>query len=43
LALTLLVTASLATQSLVPADIKVKLLRLHAPEFLGLKADYIKE
>ena len=43
LALTLMITVSLATQSLVPADIRLKMLKLHAPESLGLKADYIKD
>jgi len=42
-ALTLMVVVSLATRSMVPADINIKMLRLHAPEQLGLKADYIKD
>ncbi len=43
LALTLMVVVSLATQGMVPADIRLKMLKLHAPESLGLKADYIKD
>ncbi len=43
LALTLMVTVSLATKGMVPADIRLKMLKLHAPEQLGLKADYIKD
>jgi len=43
LALSLMITVSLATQGLVPADIRLKMLKLHAPESLGLKADYIKD
>jgi cation/acetate symporter len=34
---------SLATKSMVPADARLKMLKLHAPEQLGLKADYIKD
>lgn len=43
LALTLMVVVSLATRSMVPADARLKMLKLHAPEQLGLKADYIKD
>jgi cation/acetate symporter len=43
LALGLMVFVSLATQGMVPADIRLKMLKLHAPESLGLKADYIKD
>jgi len=43
LALTLMVVVSLATKGMVPSDIRLKMLKLHAPETLGLKADYIKD
>jgi Na+(H+)/acetate symporter ActP len=43
LALLLMVGVSLATPGMVPADIRDKMLKLHAPETLGLKADYIKD
>ncbi len=43
LALGLMVIVSLATPGMVPADIRLKMLKLHAPEQLGLKADYIKD
>jgi len=43
LALGLMVVVSLATKNQVPADIRMKMLKLHAPETLGLKADYIKD
>ncbi len=43
LAITLMVVVSIATKSMVPADIRLKMLKLHAPEQLGLKADYIKD
>ncbi|MBI5231893.1 MAG: cation acetate symporter [Coriobacteriales bacterium] len=43
LALGLMVFVSLATQNQVPADIRLKMLKLHAPESLGLKADYITD
>jgi cation/acetate symporter len=43
LALTLMVGVSLATRSMIPADARLKMLKLHAPEQLGLKADYIKD
>jgi hypothetical protein len=28
---------------MVPADARLKMLKLHAPEQLGLRADYIKD
>ena len=43
LALTLMVVISKATASNVPADIRMKMLVLHAPEQLGLKQEYIQE
>lgn len=43
LAIGLMITISLATQFMVPSDIRLKMLRLHAPEALGLKADYITD
>jgi len=43
LALTLMVGVSLATKSMVPRDARLKMLKLHAPEELGLKADYIED
>ena len=41
-ALVLMILVSMATKSMVPADARLKMLQLHAPEQLGLKADYIK-
>jgi Na+(H+)/acetate symporter ActP len=43
LALFLMVVVSKATRSSVPADVRRKMLVLHAPETLGLKEEYIKE
>jgi cation/acetate symporter len=43
LALVLMVTVSRATRGTVPADVRRKMLVLHAPEALGLKEEYIKE
>jgi cation/acetate symporter len=43
LAITLMVVVSKATKSTVPADIRMKMLVLHAPEKLGLKQEYIQE
>ena len=43
LALTLMIVISKATRSTVPADVRRKMLVLHAPETLGLKQEYIKE
>ena len=37
----LMVGLSLLTPKLVPADIHLKMLRLHAPEELGLSKNYI--
>jgi Na+(H+)/acetate symporter ActP len=43
LAITLMWVVSRATAAKVPADIRMKMLVLHAPEALGLKQEYIKE
>jgi Na+(H+)/acetate symporter ActP len=43
LAITLMVIVSKATATQVPADIRMKMLVLHAPEQLGLKQEYIQE
>ncbi|MBI1177236.1 cation acetate symporter [bacterium] len=43
LAIGLMVLVSKATQSTIPADIRMKMLVLHAPEKLGLKQEYIQE
>jgi len=43
LAIGLMVVVSKATASAVPADIRMKMLVLHAPEDLGLKQEYIQE
>ena len=43
LAITLMVVVSKATSAQVPADIRMKMLVLHAPEKLGLKQEYIQE
>jgi Na+(H+)/acetate symporter ActP len=43
LAIVLMVVISKATQSTVPADVRSKMLVLHAPETLGLKQEYIRE
>jgi len=43
LAIILMVIVSRATRSKVPADVRMKMLVLHAPESLGLKQEYIKE
>jgi Na+(H+)/acetate symporter ActP len=42
-AIFLMVIVSLRTQHELPADIRMKMLVLHAPEELGLKAEYIRE
>lgn len=42
-AIALMVLVSLRTQSELPEDIRMKMLVLHAPEELGLKAEYIRE
>ena len=38
-----MIVISKATRSTVPADVRLKMLVLHAPESLGLKQEYIKE
>ncbi len=43
LAITLMVVVSKLTRRDVPADIRMKMLVLHAPEQLGLKQEYIQE
>jgi Na+(H+)/acetate symporter ActP len=43
LAIGLMVVVSKATAATVPADIRMKMLVLHAPEQLGLKQEYIQE
>ena len=43
LAITLMIVVSKATAATIPADIRMKMLVLHAPEALGLKQEYIKE
>jgi Na+(H+)/acetate symporter ActP len=43
LALTLMVVVSKLTRREIPADIRIKMLVLHAPEQLGLKQEYIQE
>ena len=43
LALVLMIVISKATRTAVPADVRLKMLVLHAPESLGLKQEYIKE
>jgi cation/acetate symporter len=43
LALSLMVLISKLTKAEVPADVRMKMLVLHAPEQLGLKQEYIQE
>lgn len=43
LAIVLMIIISKATRAAVPADIRMKMLVLHAPEQLGLKQEYIQE
>ena len=43
LAITLMIVVSKLTAASVPADIRMKMLVLHAPEQLGLKQEYIQE
>jgi len=43
LAITLMIVVSKATSAQVPADIRMKMLVLHAPEKLGLKQEYIQD
>jgi hypothetical protein len=38
-----MVAVSKLTRATVPADVRMKMLVLHAPEKLGLKQEYIKE
>ncbi|PHX79671.1 MAG: cation acetate symporter [Opitutia bacterium] len=43
LAIILMIVVSKATAATIPADVRMKMLVLHAPEALGLKQEYIKE
>jgi len=43
LAILVMIVVSKATKGNIPADIRLKMLKLHAPEQLGLKADYIQD
>jgi cation/acetate symporter len=43
LAITLMIAMSMLTRREVPADVRMKMLVLHAPEDLGLKQEYIQE
>lgn len=43
LAIALMIVVSKATRKTIPADIRMKMLVLHAPEALGLKQEYIQE
>jgi cation/acetate symporter len=43
LAIILMIVVSKATASQIPADVRMKMLVLHAPEKLGLKQEYIQE
>ncbi len=43
LAIGLMIVVSKATRHTVPADVRMKMLVLHAPEALGLKQEYIQE
>jgi cation/acetate symporter len=43
LSITLMIVISKATRKTVPADARMKMLVLHAPEALGLKQEYIQE
>lgn len=43
LSIGLMVIVSLATRKKIPADARMKMLVLHAPEALGLKAEYIQD
>jgi cation/acetate symporter len=42
-AIILMIVVSKATRAKVPADARMKMLVLHAPEALGLKQEYIQE
>jgi len=43
LAITLMIVVSKLTRNDIPADVRMKMLVLHAPESLGLKKEYIQE
>jgi Na+(H+)/acetate symporter ActP len=43
LAIILMIVVSKATRKTIPADVRMKMLVLHAPEALGLKQEYIQE
>jgi SSS family transporter len=43
LSITLMIVVSKLTAATIPADVRLKMLVLHAPEALGLKQEYIKE
>lgn len=43
LAITLMIVVSKLTRGNIPADVRMKMLVLHAPEKLGLKQEYIQE
>jgi cation/acetate symporter len=43
LAIGLMIVVSKATRKTIPADVRMKMLVLHAPEALGLKQEYIQE
>ncbi len=43
LSIGLMIAVSKATAASIPADVRMKMLVLHAPEALGLKQEYIKE
>jgi hypothetical protein len=43
MAIGLMIVISRATSSDIPADVRMKMLVLHAPETLGLKQEYIQE
>jgi Na+(H+)/acetate symporter ActP len=43
LAITLMIVVSRLTRAEIPADVRMKMLVLHAPETLGLKQEYIQE
>ena len=43
LAITLMIVVSKLTRAEIPADVRMKMLVLHAPEALGLKQEYIQE
>ncbi len=42
LSISLMIVVSLATRSTIPADVDLKMLRLHAPEEMGLSKNYIE-